>query len=295
MWHKLRIAPGAANPTLVIAGTNRVTATAKCTVYKSTDAGATWAYLTTLSAAMTADVQGTISGAVVCGASDILELRADFQFTILSASPGSYRAGVAAPAKRAVIISDSIGTGATGPALAKDGWHNLLGEDPPGTSWRLQNMSISGYGVNAIGNAQSNADLSAAHVLEHCDGVSKNVLIITMGVNDWGNGLSLAAFTNVYTMMIDRYRVAMPSQGLCIVTPLIGPSNDSTVNGAGVSLAQCRSAITTILSGYSDKIVVDGLAIMTNADQVDGVHPNEAGMIKFQLAVKAALLATWGA
>jgi len=158
-------------------------------------------------------------------------------------------------------------------------------------------MGISGLDVHTLAPSDAQADICAAKVVARADGTTKNVAVVCLGVNDWINGYyTLATFTADYTRLIARLRLADPDIGLCIVTPLITASNDTAVNPTqGNTMAQYRSAIATIMGAYGDKVIVNGLAIMTNADQADNVHPNDAGMPKYAAAVKAALLATWGA
>jgi lysophospholipase L1-like esterase len=70
---------------------------------------------------------------------------------------------------------------------------------------------------------------------------------------------------------------------------MIDASSDG-INGVGSTLADYRTAIATEQSTRSAWCnLVDGTAIMSTAELVDGVHPNAAGHALYLAYVKTVL------
>lgn len=290
-WHKLRFS-GVTNPTLTISGYCQVTdGSTGVSIYKN------GVFLANALGPFVAGVLGSVVAAVACIASDVLEIRAWGRWSIDNVSssvPGLvFEPAPARPAKRYVLLGDSISQQFNA-SPANLCWANLFADSMAGTNWRITNFAYSGNLYNGYGN-QATCDALMLRIRDRCDATVKNVVGVHLGVNDFNGGLTTATFAARVQTVLGTLRAALPGVGIVAFSPLITSNNDTQLNPAGASLPSFRAVIQAQAATMADTIYIDGLPVMTNADEVDGTHPNNAGMAKYEPAVRVPVFAQWGA
>ena len=225
--------------------------------------------------------------------------------------------------KRFSILGDSISTfeGYTNPANAVfydrehkissgvltilDTWWGILIEKLGGEFW--VNNSISGstvtwhplYEVESYGCSDERTSSLGK------DGVAPNVIIVYLGINDFGAGVrvvndkleggknELAIFSIAYREMLEKLKKNYPNAEIwCLTLPISRCSKKERFefpfyNGGWHLLEYCDAIRESVLE-YDCKLI-DLYKNCESYDTLDGFHPNGEGMREIAFAVLNSL------
>ena len=138
------------------------------------------------------------------------------------------------------------------------------------------------------------------------NGITPDVIIVFMGINDWGNGFQVvgngnvkadekdcALFSNAYRIMLEKLRVHYPKAEIwCMTLPI---SSCSAREGfafpyyyAGRHIVEYCDAIREVAQQDNCR-VIDLYNHSEPYDTLDGFHPNASGMRTIARAVITAV------
>ncbi|MFA5186318.1 MAG: GDSL-type esterase/lipase family protein [Patescibacteria group bacterium] len=203
-----------------------------------------------------------------------------------------------APMHRVVIYQDSISWGYVTVTPFVQSWGMLLRSHGLGAGW---DITEEAYGTRALtDDVTSNShDVDATklaalvgRLASACDGISSNVLIVAMGTNDCGHSLPSGYATRaigfgiLYAAFLDAFHALRPDVQIVCITPLTRAVIEA-------DLVPYRSEIVTDVtdrSAWGNVTTMDGPSMVTYpANFTDGTHPNDAGHVQFEAAVRAVL------
>jgi hypothetical protein len=211
------------------------------------------------------------------------------------------------PTNRIVILGDSLpeqiensAAGITTPTV--QAWSMRVRANSAGAGWRV-NTKVWGvrqwsFNITTSGGRQALADELAAL----CDGITKNIVYLALGTNDWGlaGGYTVeATFIADFGDFITKLLVATASKPgikILIQTP-INRANDTTLNAGGTGMALIAAsnsfshAMAVVQAANPTTQLVDGATIVTypggfGADQVH-LNPGNPGCIEYEIKFRA--------
>lgn len=207
-----------------------------------------------------------------------------------------------APAKRIVILADSIAQGAfvgSGPnqAAPYQAWPILMRENAlvsgsgSFAGAHLINAGYSGQRFEDEDNSGALITASVNRITQWLDGTVDNILIVALGTNDWGQQLGAATVETNLTDWDDAMFVAFPTLHIVYVTPTTRV-NENNINLSGSTLPDIRTAIANVAAASSGiRTLIDGPPLVTYPTNYasDLVHLNTAGMAQYEVNLRAAL------
>lgn len=181
-----------------------------------------------------------------------------------------------------LAIGDSLTVGGNADPYTRDGWLMKLRNAAP--------YPVAAHAMG-FGNIEDYAGDSTKRtaLLAKLAQYNPNKFIIALGTNDYQFGtFSAASFGTAYAALLDALHTAYPSAQIwCITPPTLAIE---TANAQGSTAGNYRTQITTAVSTRSSyATVVDGTAICSSSDLVDGVHGNSAWHASYYAGVSAAV------
>ncbi len=187
------------------------------------------------------------------------------------------------------VVGNSIsnGSGATTPQL--EGWVALA--------------RAAGYGLTALGygsaqgvvaGAQSNWPALKAWITASLAGVTKKVIIWTLGSNDalgaQGPGAcSLADYMVSFRAFLNNCAADFPGIPVLVVSPIYRQNEATTNNGYGWHLQDLRDAAQAECVNRTDVFYLDGANLVDPSKLADPAHPTTAGHLDLWNGIKPAL------
>ena len=104
-------------------------------------------------------------------------------------------------------------------------------------------------------------------------------LLVAIGTNDWGQALDggVANYQTSVATLVDLVHTSAPSAKVHLVSPIVR-SGEATPNAQGNTLAQYRTAMSTVASTRGPWCTYhDASTVLTLGELSDGVHPNASG------------------
>lgn len=209
-----------------------------------------------------------------------------------------------APSKRIVDLGDSIQNGAfvdAGPnqASAYQAIPVLIRANAAASgSGTFAGASVTSQssGGRRLSDEAGSAGLRTASIsrlTSELDGTVANLLIVTLGVNDYIGGTSAATTESDVGTWIDEIHTALPSLTIVLVSMLIR-SNEGAANAGGSTPPQCRTALSNVSAARSSYCkYVDGLTLIpaVNATyfNADNLHLTTFGQSTYESNLRAAL------
>ena len=125
------------------------------------------------------------------------------------------------------------------------------------------------------------------------EGIAPDVVMILMGINDWGRAVPLDVFAEAYGSMLQKLRKNYPAAELWCLTLPVGTCKKRSdfvfpAQIAGVTLAAYNDTIRVAAQNFGGR-VLDLSACAAPYDTIEGFHPNAAGMKTIAEAVLRAL------
>ncbi len=207
-----------------------------------------------------------------------------------------------APAKRIVVLSDSLSMGFipnTGPNQASvfQAWPVLMRVNALASgagTFAGAHLIAAGYGGARwadFSNTAPKVTTSVANMVQWLDGTGSNILIAALGLNDWGSGVSAASLQTNLATWADAFHTALPAVNIVFVTP-VTTVNETNVNAGGSTLPQIRTAIGAVQAARAAYIsLVAGPPLVTYPTNfyTDQTHLITPGMIQYEANLRAAM------
>ncbi|MCU1476742.1 MAG: family lipase, partial [Subtercola sp.] len=120
------------------------------------------------------------------------------------------------------------------------------------------------------------------------------LVVLAWGTNSWStipvDGPSLSSTMRLFIAAI---RAENPTVPMLVLSPIVRPAAETQPNLFGATLRDLRTAIEeTVLALAADDAhlaLLAGLALVPEAELVDGVHPGDAGHARMAVRVTAEL------
>ena len=180
--------------------------------------------------------------------------------------------------RRIAVYGDSITAGG-----------NSVLTKPELGAWNIiANVTNAEIQNDSWGNATLQ-DLTQATLVARLRKFRPDTIWLAIGTNDYGLADQTAAnFQTDYAALLDLIHANVPQSFIHCQTPLTRTTE--TANGLGSTLAEYRTAISTVVStrtAYSS--VVAGPSLLAIGDMDDGLHPSVAGHGKYATAIMSTL------
>ncbi|WP_251213129.1 SGNH/GDSL hydrolase family protein [Adlercreutzia murintestinalis] len=206
------------------------------------------------------------------------------------------------------VLGDSISTFdgmvAAGNAVYYEGEraaHNNV--NTPSDTWWMQ--AISALGGKLLRNASYSGSLVAgaafpagrsperAWQLLGASGQQPDVVLVYLGINDYGEGTPLDEFADAYRAMLAQVAQVAPNAEVWCLTLLPGRSEEHDVEFfrskyKGADLEAYNAAIRQAAADGGAR-VVDVAVVGRPFDTLDGTHPTRRGMLQLAAAFAEAL------
>jgi lysophospholipase L1-like esterase len=146
--------------------------------------------------------------------------------------------------------------------------------------------------VNLGYSGAARGEIAVAEMLaqQRADAIS-----VAFGTNCWSrvahDGSLFAATLRTFLQIV---RAAHPAIPIIALSPTLRPDGENRANARGLSHGDLRGQFehtvkTLIAAGDGNLHLLEGLPLISAADLVDGVHPDDAGHAKIAAAVAAVL------
>lgn len=197
-----------------------------------------------------------------------------------------------------LLYTDSVGYGTN--ANPYSSCHFLQTRNQLPANYDYIDMGRSGRGMTTPADAFD--------CLARMNGRLKNIWVCTLGVNNYNPGGAVASYASTYQTMINNINSnpgALPGLELLLVTmpnALFVPAGGSVPGGANtngstlldyinatVTLATSNGPNVHLLNLYSPPVWP--ISSIPSIYTADGVHPENAGMTPYAVAMTAAILA----
>jgi hypothetical protein len=232
-------------------------------------------------------------------------LRRSIPIMSYSLAPGAVNNVIAptAPAKRIVVMPDSIGQGAfvssgSNQNSVYQAWPVLMRENAlvsGSGSFAGAHLINAGYSGQRWSDETSSGALITASVNNLAlwlDGTVDNILICALGTNDWTDGISAATLQTNLSAWITAVHAAFPTLQIVLVTPTTR-ANENTPNSiSGSTLPDIRTAIANVAAanpGFTTLVSGPTLVTYPTNFASDLVHLNTTGMAQYQTNIRADL------
>lgn len=168
---------------------------------------------------------------------------------------------------------------ATGVRSPGDTWWKLLVDELGGTV--IANASFSGSLVSG-GDFPSATAPERIEALRGVDGQAPQVVVIFMGINDFGRGAAVEDFSASYDLLLARLACTYPTSEVwcCTVPParLAGAVSPTfTWRLHGMSLGEYNHTIARAAQRHGCRLV-DMCGLGFDYEALDGTHPTREGM-----------------
>lgn len=246
------------------------------------------AYSQTLSFANPMGIQQTQT-LTLDGSAHTIEI--DEQATVHHITGAIALTSYVAPNTRVVAYGDSITRGYQPAPVYAKGWASLMRHSLSAT-YQTTIWGVIGKQLFSDASTAPARAATAAALISRCDGSAKNIIVISLGTNDYSGGVLAATFQT----WLDGLVVAINGLSatakilLCSCIPRTG---GSTPNGAGSTLANFNTAISAVQAAHPTFCTFLDLStvLIDPTDLSDGIHPNNGGYVKMQTAIQTAVLA----
>lgn len=192
------------------------------------------------------------------------------------------------------ILGDSIGTyeGYTpSKAVFFDRYNNYeTGMTSVEDTWWMQVIRALGgqLGVNhsLAGSTVTGGTSSSGSSMDRIRALGQegnpDMILISMGANDWAYGVLPEEFGKAYCLMLDRVREAYPDSAIwCGTIPsgkLVDPAERFFYNMDGLISARIYNDMICRLAEEHHLHIADLAKDHAEYETIDGVHPNKEGM-----------------
>lgn len=175
------------------------------------------------------------------------------------------------PTNRLLIYGDSIVVGGNSANTGENAWAMQLRR----SRWS-DSTQIEAQGYRRLYDDSRDGTTRTAFVSK-IQGINPASLWIEIGTNDYDiTTWSAADFGTQYAALLDALHTAMPSLVIYCQTPTVRTSNSA--NTFGDTPQDYRDQISTSATARSSYCtLVDGLALLSVGNLVDGVHPGSTG------------------
>lgn len=188
-----------------------------------------------------------------------------------------------APARRVVILGDSIATGFLATNPTTESWPMLIRD---AGVWATTNHSGGGWRLSTFASSAPNIAALIALLTPCFDGTISNALWVALGYNDASDQLGAATYQTYLANLVDAVHAALPGVQIICQSPITA----DTETFGSVTLTQYRTAVSTVCAArYPWAIEVNGATDITSAPLTDGVHPGTAGNASYAADVAALL------
>ena len=205
-------------------------------------------------------------------------------FSILGDSISTYRGVSNNPTVNSTLFVNPCFYGKRFP-LKKTYWYLLIND--LGLNLCVNN---SWSGGNLSGDENPYSGMNRAHHLSDNDGTTPDLIIVFMGINDLGRGVDIDVFSKDYEKTLMTVKEKYPKAAACCVNI---PDRDESIN----ERTKCFNlAIENAVEKAGDKFfVADLFNSRLNNDfyymnTLDGLHPDEDGMMIISEVVKEAII-----
>lgn len=194
---------------------------------------------------------------------------------------------VSAPTRRTVIQGDSITVGREATVFSQ-GWDGLMRTNAA-AGHRITMIGYAGRKLSEVAGSAGLITTDIAKVIARLDGSSKNIVVMTLGVNDFLNNVSSATYGTQLTNWFTELQAQAPSALGVILSP-IGKSSEGP-NGAGSTLTDYRTAAAAVAVTLSLTHINGGTALpyAVGDFNADGLHPNDTGHGKLDTYIRPIL------
>lgn len=182
----------------------------------------------------------------------------------------------AAPSVRVVVDGDSKAYGINSTILPKFAWPvQLRGLLPAG--YRVTDWGTSGKTMGFHGG-------DGTLIAQRCDGVSKNIAVVALDINDFIQGVTISTFTTAVNGLIASTQAAVPGVKILFAN---SPQTFATpILGGGVTQANIQSILTTAAAADPTRVfftdclttLFPGGSPWATDYAPDGVHFTDHGM-----------------
>ena len=162
---------------------------------------------------------------------------------------------------RWIAYGDSVAEGwvASSPALA---WPAVAGRDH---GLDVVNMGYAGAARGELASAEQIAGLEA------------DVISITHGTNCWTRTPhSVDMMRAAVSVFLEVVRQGHPETPIIVVSPVVRPDAENTVNRLGATLVDLRAAMEEV-AAERDVVLVRGAGLIGPQRLPDGIHPDDEG------------------
>jgi hypothetical protein len=115
-------------------------------------------------------------------------------------------------------------------------------------------------------------------VFDRMERTRPSYLWVGHGYNDWSTAVTLANYQAWYSNLVYKVEAYQPQVRVFIQPPL---GYGTTTNANGNTLAEFRNAVTNVHLAFPRTVLVDWTALATSGEIVDGIHPGEAGNLRW--------------
>lgn len=226
------------------------------------------------------------------GSAHAIELEEQASIVAVRGVGGTITVATATPPNtRVSILGDSIVWGYDNTQSPFSGWASVLRYDLSSATYGTSIWGVKGITLNAYASSAPLVTSTTATLIASLDGTAKNILIISLGTNDYNGGVLASTFQTWLSNLVAALHTAMSTLKIVIFSPI--NRTTETANGAGSTLGDFRTAcaaVVTANSGFCTYLEGNGL-INVGSQTFDGLHPNDAGYLVIEAAVKTAVLA----
>jgi len=194
----------------------------------------------------------------------------------------------AEPVNRLIVYGDSITVGGDCVNLMANAWTLLVR-----TAYTAGQLAVEAWGYRSLYDDAVDATARAGFVSKLGSVYpGADIIWLAIGTNDYGlNKWSAANFGYAYAALLDALHVRFPTATIYTQTPI--QRTVETANTFGDTLPNYRTQITTAQAARAAwcTLVVGTGATWPQApgDLDDGVHPTDAGHLKYANSVKTVL------
>lgn len=183
---------------------------------------------------------------------------------------------------RIVFLGDSITAGSRATTITEECFARLfLGDginvlDMAASSNRMQYVASTGQRVTDTVAGIDTAFINAS---------GDRKVVIALGTNDWGAGISKSDFKGWYEDLLDAINLSDNSIHCYCLSPIVRSGEDAAmedIRDAVNEVSIARPTFTTF---------IDCSTILVLTDLVDGIHPSTSGHLKYYNAIKPTVLA----
>lgn len=183
------------------------------------------------------------------------------------------------------IIGNSIPTGASGTHPLINGWPMLLRAE----GWEVELNTFGGRRLLTF-DPEDAGDM-AAYIANRVPNSPNHTIINELGTNNFGlaGGQSKAVFKTEYENFLDSLHEALPLVRIICISPF-NRTTYLTPNGAGATCEDYADAIQEVIAdGRSWAEFIYGKDLVSLANLIDGLHPDDTGHLEIRDNLKTAI------